>query len=111
MRHQRWLELMKHDDIEIQYHPGKANKVADVLSRRPRKEVNSLLNLPHEVYEEFQRMNFYVVKMGVPQEFLNVLTVQPSLFEEIKEKQGRDGFLTGIRAKIGREEPTKFYLG
>ncbi|KAL5546780.1 hypothetical protein UlMin_006467 [Ulmus minor] len=34
MRQRRWLELVKDYDCEIFYHPGKANKVADALSRQ-----------------------------------------------------------------------------
>ena len=34
MRQRRWLELVKDYDCEILYHPGKANVVADALSRR-----------------------------------------------------------------------------
>ncbi|WVZ52828.1 hypothetical protein U9M48_003848 [Paspalum notatum var. saurae] len=34
MRQRRWLELIKDYDTEIHYHPGKANVVADALSRR-----------------------------------------------------------------------------
>ncbi|XP_073064068.1 uncharacterized protein [Primulina eburnea] len=34
MRQRRWMELLKDYDLVINYHPGKANKVADALSRR-----------------------------------------------------------------------------
>lgn len=34
MRQRRWLELVKDYDCEIHYHPGKANAVADTLSRK-----------------------------------------------------------------------------
>ncbi|WMV34382.1 hypothetical protein MTR67_027767, partial [Solanum verrucosum] len=35
LRHRRWLELLKDNDISILYHPGKANVVADYLNRLP----------------------------------------------------------------------------
>nr|GEZ86940.1 putative reverse transcriptase domain-containing protein [Tanacetum cinerariifolium] len=34
MRQRRWLELLSDYDCEIPYHPGKANVVADALSRK-----------------------------------------------------------------------------
>jgi hypothetical protein len=34
MRHRRWLELIKDYELEVHYHPGKANVIADALSRK-----------------------------------------------------------------------------
>ena len=34
IRQRRWLELIKDYDLEIHYHPGKANVVADALSQK-----------------------------------------------------------------------------
>ena len=34
LRQRRWLELIKDYDMRLHYHPGKANVVADALSRK-----------------------------------------------------------------------------
>jgi ribonuclease HI len=34
LRQRRWLELIKDYDLDIQYHPGKANIIANALSRK-----------------------------------------------------------------------------
>ncbi|GJT51060.1 putative reverse transcriptase domain-containing protein [Tanacetum coccineum] len=57
MRQRRWLELLSDYDCEIQYHPGKANVMADALSQKERSKplrVRALvmtigLNLPKQI--------------------------------------------------------------
>nr|GEY83417.1 putative reverse transcriptase domain-containing protein [Tanacetum cinerariifolium] len=38
MRQRRWIELLSDYDCEICYHPGKANVVADALSRKEKEK-------------------------------------------------------------------------
>ncbi|GJV94537.1 putative reverse transcriptase domain-containing protein [Tanacetum coccineum] len=59
MRQRRWLELLSDYNYDIRYHPGKANVVADSLSRKERSKplrVRALvmtigLNLPRQILE------------------------------------------------------------
>ncbi|WVZ58865.1 hypothetical protein U9M48_009091 [Paspalum notatum var. saurae] len=57
MRQRRWLELIKDYDLEIHCHPGKANIVADALSRKSQISLLWARELPNELAIEFDRLN------------------------------------------------------
>jgi hypothetical protein len=54
LRLRRWLELIKDYDLEIHYHRGKANVVADALSPKSYVNVTMVSQMPRELYEEFE---------------------------------------------------------
>nr|BAH80065.1 putative retrotransposon protein [Oryza sativa Indica Group] len=64
MRQRRWLELIKDYDMEIHYHPGKANVVADALSRKSYCNMSEGRRLPWELCQEFEKLNLGIVSKG-----------------------------------------------
>ena len=57
MRQQRWLELIKYYELEIRYHLGKANVVADALSRKSQVNIMVAHSMPYELAKEFDRLS------------------------------------------------------
>ena len=59
MRQRRWLDVVKDYDCEILYHPGKANVVADVLSRKVAsiRDVCMRMTVVLPYWSEFGRLN------------------------------------------------------
>ena len=83
MRQRMWLELIKDYDCSINYHPGKANVVADALSRKSSGFSAALLTTQKEIIKDLRRMGIKIV-MGDSQVFMASLTIQPTLIEKIK---------------------------
>jgi hypothetical protein len=61
LRQMRWLELIKDYDYVINYHPGKANMVADALSRKSRSEITGLKALPHNLRIDIEKLDMEIV--------------------------------------------------
>ncbi|WVZ52712.1 hypothetical protein U9M48_003748 [Paspalum notatum var. saurae] len=66
MRQRRWLELIKDYDLEIHYHPGKANVVADALSRKSYVNMAVAFQMPFELCAEFESTVWYKNPIRVP---------------------------------------------
>ena len=86
MRQRRWLELIKDYDLGIHYHPGKANVVADALSRKAYCNVAQIRPDQDRLCRELEKLRLTVVQSGVPAS----LTVQPTLESQIREAQKDD---------------------
>jgi ribonuclease HI len=57
LRQWRWLELIEDYDLGINYHPGKANVIANALSRRSHVNMLAIRELLPEFCKEFERHN------------------------------------------------------
>jgi hypothetical protein len=86
LRQRSWLELIKDYDLEIHYHPRKANVVADALSRKSYVNAIMVSQMPRELYKEFEQLNlgFIAHTEGITME------VEPILEKEIRKGQLED---------------------
>ena len=89
MRQRRWLELLKDYDLTISYHPGKANVVADALSRKSTGNLAALLTTQKHILEDLRKMRIEV-RFHEAEAHLANHRVQPTLIERIKIAQSND---------------------
>ena len=83
MRQRQWLELIKDYDLEIHYHPGKANVVADALSRKSYCHTLITKSVPPELKEEIDDFQLEILPHGL----LNELRIQYDLIDRIRQAQ------------------------
>jgi ribonuclease HI len=62
MRQRRWLELIKNYDLEIHYHPGKANVVVDALSRKVSCYCLTVSSSDTTLCQEMENLNLGIVQ-------------------------------------------------
>ena len=105
MRQRRWLELLVDYDLDILYHPGKANQVADALSRKSQASVNCLITTQKELLQDLEKLGIEVCRHGC-NSILNTLTIQPTLMDEIRTTQKHDPQIQEIRYRLGRTKET-----
>nr|GEV51882.1 hypothetical protein [Tanacetum cinerariifolium] len=101
----RWLELLKDYDTNIQYHLGKANVVADALSRKSGMLAN--LQIEPEIIKYLECMDIELCIRGTKGYWAS-LKIEPNLILRIKEAQKEDAELWAMFQKSEEDEQTKF---
>src|SRR3954465_2538659 len=97
MRQRRWIELIKDYDLDIHYHPGKANVVEDALRRLPCRLNSMILKEQPILHKEMDDFQMELVSEG----FLASIELQPTLISLIKEAQKENASIEGIKRRIG----------
>jgi hypothetical protein len=98
------LELIKNYDLGINYHPGKANVVADALSRRSHVSQLVMDSMPFELCEEFDKLNLRIITNTEAME----IEVGSNLLQEIRRGQLEDEKVQEIKCNIKEEKSVGF---
>jgi hypothetical protein len=93
MRQRRWLELIKYYELEVHYHPGKANVVADALSHKHR--CNYLTVQSHSTCCDPEESSLRVVPHGR----LNNIALIPTIKEDIIAAQRTNVGMSHLRQR------------
>jgi hypothetical protein len=93
LRQHHWLELIKDYDLEIHYHPGKANLVTNALSQKEHVHSAVVAQLPDEIVEDFKRLNLGIV--AYTEEV--IIDVEHTLEQEICKGQVGDARIQEIK--------------
>jgi hypothetical protein len=100
MRQRRWLELMKDYDLEVYYHPGKANVVADALSCKVHCNHLSVDSYNETLCSEIQKLNLEIIPQGT----LNHIAIEPTLYDQVIMAQFHNKVLELLNRNYKKEK-------
>jgi hypothetical protein len=100
MRQRHWLELIKDYDLDVHYHPGKANVVADALSHTAHCHCLSIEIFSETLCNQMGKLNLEII----PQGSLNLLSIKSTLQERIIMLQLHDEGIKIIKLKLSQGE-------
>jgi hypothetical protein len=104
IRQRRWLELIKDYDLEVHYHPGKANVVADALSRKSQCNCLSAKPLTVTLCQEMEKLNMEIV----PQALIANLQLGLVLIDQIIEAQKINVGIAHMKGRMMNDPTTQF---
>jgi len=96
MQQRRWLELIKDYNLQVHYHPGKANMVADALSQKAHC---------HSFQMEDQLLSCLMHTL-----VLNQISLESSLRNRVIKLQQTDVGIYHIKRKLKEEETKHFWV-
>jgi hypothetical protein len=96
MRQRQWLKLIKDYELEIHYHPDKANVVADALSRKVSCHCLTVKTSNNTLCQEMEKLNLGMIQQGA----LSQLKLESVILQRIIDAQKNDEGMKHIREKI-----------
>jgi hypothetical protein len=109
MKERRWLELIKDYNCEINYHLGKANVVANALSKKSIVELAALGISQPQLIKELTGMGLKVVVEGTPEHLVNLM-VKSELLARIKVAELEDPECVKIKQLLAEGKKNEFCL-
>ena len=99
MRQRRWIELIKYYECTFEYHLGKANVVANALSRRPMSSLSHLrvVHLPQLIESKTLGVRLELTDSGA---LLPTFHVRPVLIDRIRELRIKDPQIVKLRVEV-----------
>ena len=88
MRQRRWLEFIKDYDLEVHYHSGKANVVADALSHKSHCSCLTTKPMDRTLCQEMEKLNIEIVSQGTLANVTIETTIQSQIVAAQKENKG-----------------------
>jgi hypothetical protein len=104
MRQRRWLELIKDYDLEIHYHPRKANVVANALSHKASCHCLTVRTSDTTLCQEMEKLNLGMIKHTT----LTQLKLESVLLQRIIDAQRTDKGMKHIHEKIEADKANRF---
>jgi len=106
MRQRRWLELLKDYDFGLNYHPSKANVVADALSRKT-LHMSAMMVKELELLEQFRDLSL-VYEMTSQSVKLGMLKIDSEFLNSTREAQKADVKLVDLMVRSNQTEDSDF---
>ena len=98
MRQRRWMEFLDDYDFTLHDHPGKANVVADALSRKSRGVLANIASREWQILETVGHFRLQYIEQA--QGTLGSLMATPSLLSRVIESQWQDVEIVSIMDRV-----------